>query len=79
MGGTWQTPDQKAFIEGHLPCYAKHSESGTLNSDFWPDFLDKWFEKWPQPEPAPGLVEKEGSTVKAAKAERGKKVSVSTM
>jgi len=78
MGASWQTPDQKAFIEEHVPSFVQHSTDGT-RKDFWPNFLAKWFEAWPLPEPSPDLVEKEGDAQKITKAERGKKISVSTV
>lgn len=78
MGGSWQTPEQKTFIEEHVPSYARHSEVGTLKSDFWPDFLAKWFEKWPLPGPTADRIEKEGSVGKATQVDRTKKATVST-
>jgi hypothetical protein len=76
MGVSWQTPDQKAFIEEHLPSYIQHSTDGTLKTMFWSGFLEKWFETWPLPEPSAELSEKEGSVQKATKAVRDKKVGV---
>jgi len=53
MGVSWQTPDQKVFIEEHLPAYFQHLPDGTVKSAFWPDFFNKWFKAWPLPEPSP--------------------------
>ena len=78
MGVSWQTPDQKAFIENQLPSYSKHSVSGTLKTIFWPEFFGKWFNMWPLPAPAPELVD-EGDKQRALKESRGKKVNVSTL
>lgn len=77
MGVSWQTPEQKAFIESYLPLYFQHSTDETLKAGFWPNFKEKWFESWPLPEPSPEVVEKEGSVEKAKKVERSKKVCVS--
>lgn len=66
MGNSWQTPDQKAFIEAYLPPYVRHSADGTAKAMFWPDFLKKWFEKWP--------LTQEGDT----QEDRTKKIGVST-
>jgi hypothetical protein len=81
MGASWQTPDQKAFIEEHIPLYIQHSTNGTAKKAFWPDFLKKWFTSWPLPELSPELVEGEESTQaqEAIKLERGRKISVSTV
>ena len=73
MGVSWQSADQKAFIEDYLPSFIQHSADGTAKGIFWPDFTKKWFEKWPVPEPAPDAIN--GSLVKAA--ERAKKIGVS--
>lgn len=78
MGVSWQTAEQKAFIEDHLPSHHQHSQAGTLKAIFWPELIDEWFKKWPVPEPTPELVQKEGGVGKAKKAERKKKVDVST-
>ena len=77
MGGSWQTPEQKAFIERHLPLYSEHSEARMLKSDFWKSFLDNWFKEWPLPEPTSDPVQEEGSDAGVIKAERAKKVAVS--
>ena len=79
MGVSWQTPDQKAFIELHLPSYAKHSESSTVKTAFWPEFFEKWFKNWPIPEPSPNLVPEGGSVQQVVKADRKKKIEVSTI
>lgn len=78
MGGSWQSQDQRDFIKGYLPSYSLHSEKDTLKTAFWPDFLSKWFEKWPLPEPDPGVVG-EGNLETARKADRTKKVNVSVV
>ena len=77
MGASWQTSEQKAFIEDHHASFTQHLDNGTLKSLFWPEFLDKWFASWPLPAPTPDQVEKEGHEAKAAKVERSKKVKVS--
>ena len=79
MGITWQTPDQKVFIEKHIPLYVRHVDDGTAKAAFWPDFLKKWFETWPVVEPTPHLVEKEGNIQKALKLSRSNKIGVSTI
>ena len=79
MGATWQTLEQRTFIEDHLPLFMKHLDEGTVNAQFWPDFFDQWFEIWPIPEPTPDLVQQGGSAEKAKKVEQGKQKSVSTV
>jgi hypothetical protein len=79
MGASWQTPEQKSFIEDHLHSFTQHSTAGTAKAIFWPEFIDKWFEKWPLPDPVPELVEKAGSVEKAVKVDHIKKVEVSTV
>jgi len=79
MGVSWQTPDQKAFIEDSIPSYTQHSAAGTDKAEFWPDFLERWFKAWPLPEPSPDIVQKEGSVEKATKADRKRRVGVSTI
>ena len=79
MGVSWQTPDQKAFIELHLPSYAKHSESSTVKTAFWPEFFEKWFKNWPIPEPSPDVVPEGGSVQQVVKADRKKKIEASTI
>lgn len=79
MGASWQTPEQRAFIEEHFLSYSQHSTDKTLKTGFWPGFFDKWFKSWPLPEPSPDLVNSAGSMKKAKKAERDKKVNVSTV
>jgi len=76
MGVTWQTADQKTFIEEYYSSYSKHSADGTLKTVFWPGFLDKWFKAWPIPEPPPDV---EGGVQTAAKTERKRKIGVSTI
>lgn len=78
MGVSWQTPDQKAFLENSFSSYAQHSASGTLKTTFWPSFFTKWFEQWPLPDPSPNLVQKVGTKEKAAQLDRSRKISVST-
>jgi len=77
MGGSWQTPEQKAFIEENTPSFTQHSTDGT-KKEFWLNFLAKWFKAWPLPEPSPELVAKEGMD-RAMKLERSKKIGVSTV
>lgn len=79
MGVSWQTPEQKVFIEGHFPSYFQHLADETLKTEFWPGFKEEWFRTWPLPEPSPDLVKKEGSLEKAKKAEYNKKVNVSAV
>ena len=79
MGVSWQTPDQKAFIDNHIPSYIQHLADGTVKSTFWPGFFDEWFEAWPLPEPSSDQVEEKGGTEKAAKEGRIKKIGVSTI
>lgn len=74
MGVSWKTPDQKVFIEEHHASYSQHSMDGSLKTMFWPDFLDKWFERWPVPEPPSDV---EGGVQLAKQSERKKKISVS--
>jgi len=78
MGVSWQTPDQKIFLENNMASYSQHSANGTLKATFWPTFFSKWFEQWPLPDPTPDVVQKMGSKEKAAQADRSKKVGVST-
>ena len=78
MGVSWQTPEQKAFIEDHHGSFVQHSTNETEKAVFWPEFFNKWFEKWPLPAPTPDQIEKEGSAAKAAKVERAKRVKVSS-
>jgi hypothetical protein len=77
MGVSWQTPAQKSFIEGYIPSYTHHSENGTLKTDFWPIFFEKWFEAWPAPASGPDLPGGEEAARKAAKVFRGKRMGVS--
>ena len=58
MGASWQTPDQKVFIEAHVLSYAQCAANKTRNAVFWPDFLDEWFKVWPV-KPATDLIEEE--------------------
>lgn len=74
---SWQTPDQKSFIEDHFASYVQHSEKKTLKTLFWPDFFNKWFKTWPLPEPTSELIEKEKSVEKAAQLDRTRKINVS--
>ena len=76
MGVSWQTPDQKTFIEDHLHSYNQHAEAETTRTIFWPEFLEEWFKRWPLPEPAPELVEEVGVN-KAKKALQRTQVAVS--
>ena len=78
MGVSWQTPDQKAFLEDNFSSYTQHSASGTLKTAFWPSFFCKWFQQWPLPDPSPDLIEKVGSKEKAAQVDCSRKISVST-
>lgn len=77
MGVSWQTTDQKAFIQEHLHSYIQHLADETLKTLFWPNFLDQWFKAWPIEDPAPELAEGGGNAQNAAKGERTKKVAVS--
>jgi hypothetical protein len=77
MGNTWQTQEQKDFIDVHLAIYAKSNDGGTLNT-VWPRILEKWFNQWPLDDPPAEVVEKEGSAEKAEKVWRAKRVEVST-
>lgn len=77
MGVTWQTPDQKLFIEESLPGFVQHFTAGTVKAIFWPEFFEEWFVRWPLPEPTPDLIEKKGNVEKATKAARKKQVDVS--
>lgn len=79
MGVSWQTPDQKAFIEDHIPLYIQHLESGTVKTAFWPDFFEKWFKSWPLSEPLPDIVQEEGSAPPTTKVNHKKKMDVSTV
>ena len=79
MGVTWQTAEQKAFIEENLPSYSQHLAAKTLKTEFWPPFLDKWFKRWPLPEPTPDAVEEEGDMQDGIQANRKKKIKVSTL
>jgi hypothetical protein len=79
MGASWQTPDQKTFIAEHLSSYIEHSSGETLKTLFWPNFLDKWFEAWPVPEPPAELAEGGENAQGATKGERAKKTAVSTV
>jgi len=78
MGASWQTPDQRIFIEDHFPSYLQHLAANTLNA-FWPDLLKKWFKLWPLPDPEPTCdpAEGEDAKLKAVKSERSKKIAVS--
>ena len=76
MGTSWQTQDQKDFFDKHLALYVQNSDAGKLKDLFWPMILDKWFERWPLPEPPSESVVKEGSA-KAEKIWKAKKVEVS--
>jgi len=78
MGASWQTTEQKAFIEDHHESFTQHLDRGTVKTIFWPEFLDRWFKAWPLPAPTPDQIEKEGHVEKAAKVERSKKIKVST-
>jgi hypothetical protein len=79
MANSWQSPEQKAFIEEHIPSYVQHIANGTAKTKFWPDFLVEWFKAWPLSEPTPELVEEKGNVQKALKSMRSKKISVSAI
>lgn len=69
MGVSWQTDEQKQFINERVPLYSDHQAKSTTK-DFWPEFHDKWFKRWPLPENlSPSL----------AKMERKRKTDVSTI
>jgi len=76
MGGSWQTAEQKLFIEEHLSSYVQHSADETLKTTFWPNFFDKWFKAWPLPESSPN---EGGDVQQATKSERKKKIGVSML
>lgn len=78
MGVTWRGREHKEFIANHLSLYSQHATDGTLKL-FWPDFFNKWFDKWPLPEPAPDAVVKAGSLQEAIRADRVKKIKVSIL
>lgn len=44
MPKSWQTTDQKDFIEDHLDSYASRGKT------FWTETLRSWFELWPAEE-----------------------------
>jgi len=79
MGMSWQTTEQKTFIDGYLPSYNEHLAAGTTKADFWPDFVVEWFKSWPLPEPTPEAIQKEGNLEKAKSAGRNKRIGVSTI
>ena len=76
MGVSWQTPDQRAFIEEHIASYIQHSANKTLKDEFWPEFFKKWFKVWPIPKPSTQQTEK-GNEEDEMKEERAKCVAVS--
>ena len=77
MGNSWQTDDQRRFIEARLASYSISRDGGNLKKDFWPKFIEEWFNRWPLPEPPATLVEKKGTVEKATKAWRDQKIEVS--
>lgn len=79
MGLSWQTAEQKEFIDEFIPSFIKHSADGTAKDEFWPDFLGKWFKAWPVPEPSPDLVQNPGEAQNKMQEECRKRASVSTV
>jgi hypothetical protein len=77
MGASWQSPDQKEFIEEHVPSFIQHTEDGTVKTGFWPGFLDKWFKAWPLQTPSLDLAEMGGEAQKEAKTKRKQRINVS--
>ena len=84
MGASWQSDEQKEFIENYAPSYTGHVSKGTEKAEFWPDFLEDWFKRWPLAKPSLGPdqagepTQEEGPAQDTAKADRKKKISVST-
>lgn len=79
MGVSWQSPIQKAFIEGYVASYTHHSGNGTLKTEFWPVFFEKWFEAWPVPTPGPDFPGGEEAARNVMKEVRCKRIAVSTV
>ena len=76
MGSSWQTSDQKAFLDEHLAAFTLSRDKDDLKS-FWSTVMFKWFERWPLSEPPAEFVEKKGTVEKARKAWRSKRIEVS--
>ena len=76
MGNSWQTEDQKAFFNEHLPSFTRSSDEGSLKK-FWLMVTKEWFECWPVSEPSPEFIEEKGTVEKARKALKTRKTEVS--
>ena len=79
MGTSWQTAEQKTFIDGYLPSYNEYLAAGTTKTGFWPDFIANWFKSWPLLEPTPKAIQKEGNLEKVKSADRNKRIGVSAV
>jgi hypothetical protein len=50
-GQNWTTPDQFDFLTDRFPDYTAAQTSGRFDK-FWNPLTHKWFQNWPEPQPA---------------------------
>jgi hypothetical protein len=47
----WTTPEQALWLQEQFPSYLE-AQALRRYDKFWPSFFQKWFEKFPAPQPA---------------------------
>ena len=56
----WTTPDQRKWLEAHIPEFVQAQKEKTTSSIFFPDVHRAWQEQWPIGLPTPEEVQEAG-------------------